>query len=31
MCHDCYSKNNRKVERPDREQLKKEIRVKSFT
>lgn len=31
MCHACYSKNNRKVERPNREQLKKEIRVKSFT
>lgn len=30
MCHKCYSQKNRKVKRPNRETLKKEIRTKTF-
>ena len=31
MCHKCYSQQNRKVKRPNKETLKKEIRTEPFT
>ena len=31
MCHKCYSQKNRKIKRPNKEILKKEIRTEPFT